>query len=437
LGGIPSYLDVAFENLAGRPTEVVNAAAGGQDSNRVAAIVDAVAEHEPSAILIMSCNNEGAPPPSAVQSALLRQGGFRLLRAAMASPEPRAWFSIQGPEVERIREAFRANLRAMVAAGTGAGARIYLATLPIHLEYEGFTFEHMTGKGKTAVLPDVFALVEPRADLPPEWDRLPPCVAGIQLAEAGRHADAIVLLQHCLAQTDLLGKEAGRALPALAYALLTQGERVDAAEKMLQLGLGDCVGGGVAAVAAGRYEEALEVLRPCRDDISEVVRWSGFAQLRSGHVEVGLGLLRQAVEITPRNRCRPSFNEVIREVAAESPGGRAGRSGADLRTPLGGPSGSVSRLLPHGVARLRRDGGRDLSCDGGDGGRFDPGRVGAALHRGDRCAPRTPPGACPRPVAVVDEANREVLRAGASLAGRRIRRGCRGRSVVPSAGAPA
>jgi hypothetical protein len=320
LGGIPTYLQAALGTFSNRPVEVVNAAAGGQDSNRVAAIVDDVSKHDPNAILIMTCNNEGAPPPSTVQTALVRQGGFRLLRAALASREERGWFSLQDPEVDRVREAFRANLKSMIAAGKEAGARVYLATMPVNLEYEGFTLGHLTSKGPAQELPDVSTLVEPRDDLPADWRGLPPCVAGIQLAEAGENADALDFLQHCLSgEAKGKNRDLARALPALAWAFLTQGQRVEAAKDALRAGLDDCVVDGMAAVAGGRYDDAVELLEACREDVHEAVRWSGLAHVGRGEVKLGHALLQQAVELTPRNRCRPSFNQVIRDLAAENP----------------------------------------------------------------------------------------------------------------------
>jgi len=326
-GGIPDYLRSALGTWSQRPTEVINAAAGGQDSNRVAAIVSEVAQHDPDALLVMTCNNEGALPPSTVRRALVKQGGFRLLRAALTDRSAPAWFSAQHPDASAVREAFRENLRSIVRDGGAAGATVYLATLPVHLEYRGFTLGHLLGRAgrgsgghKASRGPeiDLSALTREPAALPPGWEGLPPCVAGIQLAEAGGLAKARPFLETCLADEVKAGDvEAIRAVPALAMAHLAGGD-ARAAKEILSRYLDPCVVEGVAAVAQGRFETAATQLARCDADLEEAIRWSGLAQLGLGHTDEGRSLLLQALELVPRNRCRPSFNRVIREVAAES-----------------------------------------------------------------------------------------------------------------------
>src|SRR5262249_25625052 len=74
-GGISSWLAADLQALwPGGTVEIINAAAGGQSSNRVRMIADEVVRLEPDAVLVAACNNEGILPPSRVDEWLHRDG---------------------------------------------------------------------------------------------------------------------------------------------------------------------------------------------------------------------------------------------------------------------------------------------------------------------------------------------------------------------------
>ena len=76
-----------------------------------------------------------------------------------------------------------------------------------------------------------------------------------------------------------------------------------------------CVLAGRTLHEEGEHAAAIEVLAGC-DDVGEALRWIGLAQLGLGDVDAAKASLKQSVELLPRNRCRPSFNAILREMAA-------------------------------------------------------------------------------------------------------------------------
>ena len=76
-----------------------------------------------------------------------------------------------------------------------------------------------------------------------------------------------------------------------------------------------CVAAGIARYDAGAFAEAIEALASCTPG-AEVLRFSGLAYAALGESARALPLLEQSVELVPRNRCRPSFNDDLRAIAA-------------------------------------------------------------------------------------------------------------------------
>lgn len=77
-----------------------------------------------------------------------------------------------------------------------------------------------------------------------------------------------------------------------------------------------CLTPGRAAYLAGQYADAVRLLAPCEE--AETLRWLGLAHAALGHAAAARDALEQYVELMPRNRCRPSFQAVIREEATRS-----------------------------------------------------------------------------------------------------------------------
>lgn len=96
-----------------------------------------------------------------------------------------------------------------------------------------------------------------------------------------------------------------------------------------------CVVAGHAAHTRGDHQGAIRVLSAC-DDV-EALRWIGLSLYAQGRFEHARRALEQYLEVMPRNRCRPSFQRVIREVAAAE------------GVPLIDLEAAVKAVAPHGI----------------------------------------------------------------------------------------
>lgn len=77
-----------------------------------------------------------------------------------------------------------------------------------------------------------------------------------------------------------------------------------------------CVREAVTAYRSTDYEGALEALEDC-SDVVETLQWRGLSLLQLNRFDEGVAALEQSIELLPRNRCRPSFNTIIRQEAAK------------------------------------------------------------------------------------------------------------------------
>ena len=146
-GGIPTELQRALEARHPGRVEVINAASGGGDSNRVRAVAEQVLREQPDALLLMSCNNEGTLPPGRVRTRLQELGGYRLLQRLIrgAGEGDRPWYMPQDPDTDAIRAAFEANIRSIVDGARAQGIPVLLGTLPVNLRYIGLEPGHVLG----------------------------------------------------------------------------------------------------------------------------------------------------------------------------------------------------------------------------------------------------------------------------------------------------
>ncbi len=67
----------------------------------------------------------------------------------------------------------------------------------------------------------------------------------------------------------------------------------------------------------GRFEEAVAGSETC-EPVTEALLWRGLSLAELGDLDGAMRALEQSVELLPRNRCRPSFNAIIREEAGKS-----------------------------------------------------------------------------------------------------------------------
>jgi hypothetical protein len=323
-GGIPGFLGTALTQAnPGRTVEVVNVAAGGQNSHRVMTIAEQVLDLEPDVLLVATCNNEGEPPPGRMRVWLHQQGGYRLLRAIVlrARPEEGSWYTPQDPDTEALRAGFRDRLRSMLDGASAKGVPVLLATLPTNLRYRGFdTGNHFVGDpGEPR--PMIAPAERPALPAPPGFEDLPSCVTGVSLFEAEAFEQALPLLRRCLVD----GGPAGRHAPMLpAYAALAElelGLDDEQSRRVLVDTFGACTAAGIELARQGRHSDAIDALGACGDP-AEVLPWMGRSHLALGDVEAARVHLQLGVELAPRNRCRPSFNAIIREQSDAAPGTR-------------------------------------------------------------------------------------------------------------------
>lgn len=230
-GGMPGFLRALLGAASPeREIELINLGAGAQDSHRARRIAEVVVEHEPDALLVASCNNEGVLAPSRLRELLHRQGGYRLLARLLTDPgaDGRSLHTPQDPDLDALRDQFHDNMAAIVTLCRQRGIPLFLATLPQNLRYTGLEQGHGPGEGEVH---------EPSED---------PCV------------------------------QPARAL-----------------------------------VEQGRPSEALEALEGC-DHVADALRWAGLARLAMGEPDAARAHLQQSLELSPRNRCRGSFEDIIR-----------------------------------------------------------------------------------------------------------------------------
>jgi hypothetical protein len=140
-GGIATWLreDLRAQHPDTR-IDVVNLAAGGQNSNRVLEVVQDTLRYDPDLYFVATCNNEGAITPSRLQRLLQDQGGFRLLQKHLRpapSIEDRSVFTPQDEDTAQLTRQYRRNIEGIAQAAREAGVPLILATLPIHRSWTG------------------------------------------------------------------------------------------------------------------------------------------------------------------------------------------------------------------------------------------------------------------------------------------------------------
>jgi hypothetical protein len=237
-GGMPFWLRSEMERRwPDTPVDLVNLAAGGQNSHRVARVVETMSPLEPDAWFVATCNNEGALPPSRLREQLHKLGGYRLLNKYLR-PDPetleRTYYTPQDDASLEVARAYRRNIQAMIQTTADAGIPLLLATLPINLEYEGRSLDQ----------PIITELVGA--------DNASPCITGV---------------------AELLEK--------------------------------------------GYTDKALAAVDECEDVVGRL-QWRGLTLIELKRFDEGIASIEQSIELLPRNRCRPSYNDVVREEAAKA-----------------------------------------------------------------------------------------------------------------------
>jgi len=297
-GGIPSWIQ---GNLSARfpdRVEVVNAAAGGQDSRRVVEIARETLDLEPDLLLVATGNNEGNVAEGMVRNQLRKLGGYRLLRKILLRNQQgeRNWFTPQDVDTTQLRRGFQKRIHALLEETAERKVPVLLATMPINLSYLGFEPGHVI-QGK-----DPQALSEG-------------CRNAITTFESQRFADSLPLLATCSEEPASQQPPPLATYLALARLETASGDR-EAALAVLHESRGECLGAGIDLYYRGRFDQAIATLESC-DDVAEALMWIGRAQRKLGDTATARRTLYQSVELLPRNRTRPSLNDIIRAEAAQ------------------------------------------------------------------------------------------------------------------------
>ncbi|MDP8223615.1 MAG: hypothetical protein P9L99_09665 [Candidatus Lernaella stagnicola] len=138
-GDLPSWLEVLLK--AGWPQrkfEVINAAAGAQNSFRVKHVVHAALQWSPDVLVVMVGNNEGYVPPTSWNEILHEWTFYRAMKKALlpdVAPEKRPMYPAIGVGMKTIRAQFQRNMRDIVTMSRDAQVPIVVATVPINLRY--------------------------------------------------------------------------------------------------------------------------------------------------------------------------------------------------------------------------------------------------------------------------------------------------------------
>jgi|GEM_PF-806466 len=383
-GGIPFFLERGLtQGRGGRSVEVINASAGGQNSSRARSVAEQLLQLDLDLLVVLTCNNEGQLRPRQMQAWLNEQGGYRLLKRWL-SPEPSsAWFTPQHPDLNRLRHDYRQNLRAMVQDATERGVSVALGTLPVNLRYRGWDTGGHILRGEQPPRPAAAVPAREPMRIAPGFETHPVCTTGVLLFEANEFGLALPMLRACLRAPDPPDRLTERLPAYAAIAEYELGIADDVTRLSIEATLGECLAGGIDLYYAGRYEEAMAVFERC-DDPAEALRWHGFSLLAQGAAGPARQALQQTIELAPRNRCRPTFNDIIREEAAAAEGAFLVDLDAlsQAAAPLGLPGPEVFVDYCHmnwrGYASMARQLGAAIERETGVPFRLDDANVPAA-----------------------------------------------------------
>ena len=142
LAGIPQWLQLELAaRYPSRRFEVINLGVAGQNSTRVAELVERFQAVRPDLVVVATGNNEGQKAPSAFSRALHQWILYRVMKKTLVAPvadSRRPLFTPQDPDLRMIEETYRGNLRRIVRSCTSRKVPLILATLPINLRFHGF-----------------------------------------------------------------------------------------------------------------------------------------------------------------------------------------------------------------------------------------------------------------------------------------------------------
>ncbi|MCB1154705.1 hypothetical protein KDL45_13705 [bacterium] len=141
-GGIDKWIWAELSaRYPDRRFEIVNAAAGAQNSLRVRRVVEEMLVIKPDLVIVLCGNNEGHWPASFLNEKLHGWPLYRAIKKALrpgAKPSERAYFTPQNHTYQASLAEFRKNIRAIVETTGDARVPLILGTLPVNVKYVPF-----------------------------------------------------------------------------------------------------------------------------------------------------------------------------------------------------------------------------------------------------------------------------------------------------------
>lgn len=141
VGGFPDWILAELElRFPDTKFELINAATGGQNSNRVRQIVDRLAKTQPDLMIVATGNNEGYVPATRLNESLHQWAIYRLLKKSIkpaVALHQRELYAPQDHDSKEIEKQYRDNILSMIKACKMSNVPLILCTLPINLKFKG------------------------------------------------------------------------------------------------------------------------------------------------------------------------------------------------------------------------------------------------------------------------------------------------------------
>ena len=139
-GGIPDWVSARLSFMyPSKKIEMINAAAGAQNSDRVEKIVIKMVATKPDLMIVAIGNNEGYVPATRLNEALHKWIVYRVMKKALIqSPESgkRPYFAPQDENPDKIEMNFEKNIDRIIEHCRKSKTPLILCTLPINYTYE-------------------------------------------------------------------------------------------------------------------------------------------------------------------------------------------------------------------------------------------------------------------------------------------------------------
>lgn len=147
-GGIPSWMEAQLKTrFPNRQFEVINAAAGAQDSSRVREVAKQMISVSPDIMVVGIGNNDGTGPATPFNVPLHRWAVYRLLKSTVSPGidlDSRRLIPPKSPDSSDNVDRFQRGLTDIVEMTAAANIRLVLVTLPINLRWQSISVNELS-----------------------------------------------------------------------------------------------------------------------------------------------------------------------------------------------------------------------------------------------------------------------------------------------------